>query len=210
MNKVLILLSLFFGSSVLAQQKQLTSAEALAVRQNVREMANRTTSIESDFVQEKEMSVIAEKITSKGKFLFKKEKMLRWEYISPFPYLIIINKDQMLVRDENKENRMNLQSSTVFREVNSILMGAVQGTLLSDIKNFSSTLFESKSHYLCKLIPLNARIKESIGEIRLYFDKTDFTVDKLEMRESSGDYTRITFSSKKINSTIPDEKFALQ
>jgi len=209
MDKVMIILFIFLSNMTMSQQTQLTEKETREIKQKVREMAFMTRTIESDFVQEKEMNVLAEKITSRGKFLFKKDKMLRWEYLTPFPYLIIINKDRMMVKDEDKENHINLQSSKVFREVNNIIMGAIQGTLLDDVKNFSSTLLESKNHYICKLIPLNPKLKESLGEIWLYFNKSDFMVEKLEMRDASGDYTRITFSSKKINQTIPDEKFAL-
>lgn len=210
MNRLIFILFFLTALTAIAQQKQYSSAEVSAIKKKVQETALQTRTIESDFVQEKEMSVMAEKITSRGKFFFKKDKMLRWEYMTPFPYLIIINKDQLLVRDENRENRINLQSSKVFREVNNIILGAVQGTLLNDTKNFSSAISDSHVYYLFILRPLNAKIKESVGEIWLYFNKTDFTVDKLEMHESSGDYTRITFLSKKTNQAIPDEKFTLQ
>ena len=55
-------------------------------------MSKVTNSIESDFTQEKNLSVLSEKIISKGHFVFKKENMLRWEYQSPSKYLIVINK----------------------------------------------------------------------------------------------------------------------
>lgn len=210
MNKLMVFFCCFMIQHTFCQPGPLSQAKIIEIKHKVREMAMKTTTIESDFIQVKEMSVMAERIISNGKFLFKKEKKLRWEYITPFPYLIIINQDQMLVRDENKENRINLQSSRVFREVNNIIMGAVQGTLLSDTKNFSSEITETQGRILCKLTPLNAKIKESLGEVWLYFNTFDFSVDQLEMRETSGDFTRISFLKKKINQTIPDEKFALQ
>lgn len=210
MNKLMVFLCCLMIQQTFCQPGPLSQAKIIEIKQKVREMAMKTTTIESDFIQVKEMSVMAERIISKGKFLFKKEKKLRWEYLTPFPYLIIINQDQMLVRDENRENKINLQSSRVFREVNNIIMGAVQGTLLDDAKNFSSEITEAQGRILCKLTPLNAKIKESLGEVWLYFNKIDFSVDQLEMRETSGDYTRISFLEKKINQTIPDEKFALK
>src|SRR6476620_6754715 len=59
--------------------------------------AQRTSIINSDFVQEKNLSMLSEKITSKGKFWFKKESQVRMEYTSPFQYLMIINKDKVFV-----------------------------------------------------------------------------------------------------------------
>lgn len=179
------------------------------IRQKVQETAKRTNTIESDFIQEKEMSVLSEKITSKGKFYFKKEKKLRWEYTDPFPYLIIINNDQMLVKDDNAEKQVNVQSNKIFREINGVILGAVQGTLLGDTKKFQSSYSDARNWYAVKLIPQNSKIKESLSEIILYFNKNDYSVERLVMREASGDYTRIEFRAKKINQPIADEKFLI-
>ncbi len=167
------------------------------IKQKVQETARKTATIESDFVQEKEMSVLSEKIISKGKFYFKKEKRLRWEYTAPFPYMIIINNDQMYVKDDNTENRVNMQTNKVFRDINNIILGAVQGTLLSDQKNFQSAFSDSRTYYVVKIVPQSAKIKESLNEIILYFNKNDYSVERLLMREASGDYTRIDFKEKK-------------
>ena len=59
-------------------------------------MSKNTLSIESDFVQEKNLQVLSEKIISKGHFTFKKENRLRWEYTSPSKYLIVINNQKII------------------------------------------------------------------------------------------------------------------
>src|SRR6185436_4013869 len=68
-------------------------------------------SIACDFSQEKTLTALTEKITSTGKFWFKRSNKLRMEYTKPFTYLIIMNGDKMLVRDNQKENRVNVKSS---------------------------------------------------------------------------------------------------
>jgi len=205
-------LTIFSGfiMTCMAQLNPMQKKDAENVRQYIAEATRNTTAIQSEFVQEKELSVLSEKIISKGVFYFRKENQLRWEYITPFNYLIIINNGKLLVRDGNTENRVNIQSNKVFREINNIIIGAVQGTLLNDTKNFQSSLFDENSYYLCKLIPVNPKLKESLSEIWLYFNKTDYTVDKLDLRESSGDYTRITFIAKKLNPLLSDEKFSVR
>lgn len=192
---------------VQAQTKPLSPADVLEVRKRISDASKTTGSLEAQFTQTKELSVIKEKIVSKGNFYFKKEKLLRWEYTEPFPYLIIFNNDKIFVKDEDKENHISLQSNKVFREVNNILIGAVQGTLLSDTKNFECNISDLHDQYLASMVPVNLRIKETLSEIILYFNKTDYTVDKFVMREVSGDYTRIEFSGKKINQNVPDAKF---
>jgi len=202
---IFLLISCFSG---IAQQQQLIPLkEAELIRQKVEEAAKHTLTIQSEFIQTKEMSVLAEKIVSQGKFYFKKEKKLRWEYTSPFPYRIILNNDRMLVKDDNAENAVNIQSNKVYREINGVILGAIQGTLLSDRKKFQAAFSDARTCYAVKLTPQSPKLKESISEIVLYFNKTDYTVDRLVMREVSGDYTRIEFKEKKINQPIADENF---
>src|SRR6186997_1992031 len=55
----------------------------------------KTLSIKSDFVQEKNLAMLSEKIISKGKFWFKKESQVRMEYNQPYQYLMILNKDKV-------------------------------------------------------------------------------------------------------------------
>ena len=61
--------------------------------------SQKTLSLKSDFVQEKNLSMLSEKIISKGKFCFKKDSRVRMEYNQPFQYLMVINKDKVYVKD---------------------------------------------------------------------------------------------------------------
>lgn len=209
-NAVLVLVMLFPAVRQLsAQVKPIPPQDAKEVRKSIGEAAKRTFSVEARFTQTKELSVIREKIISQGSFYFKKEKLLRWEYTKPFAYLIIFNGDRIYVKDDAKENHISIQSNKVFREINNILIGAVQGTLLSDDKNFQTGITDLRDQFQATLSPLNPKIRETISEIQLFFSKTDYSVESLLMREASGDYTRIEFSGKKINQNIPDEKFKI-
>ena len=132
----------------LAQTRPLSSADAVQVSKRISEASKNILSIEANFIQTKELSVIKEKIISRGIFYFKKEKMLRWEYTDPFPYLIIFNNDRIYVKDEDRENHINIQSNKVFREINNILIGAVKGTLLSDSKNFQCSITDRHDQFI--------------------------------------------------------------
>ena len=57
--------------------------------------------------------MLAEKITSKGKFWFKKESKVRMEYTQPYQYLMIINKDKVFVKDGQKENKISTKSNII-------------------------------------------------------------------------------------------------
>jgi outer membrane lipoprotein-sorting protein len=203
-----LLITFLFMSVVLpAQEKKSEMTNPSLFRKNLTEATKKTNSIQSTFSQEKSLSVLSEKILSKGKFYFRKNNLLRWEYTYPFSYLIILNNGQILVRDEDSEKHFDAASNKVFGEINSILLGCAQGTLLNDEKKFQPSYFETSGNYIVRLQPRIPRLKEIFNDIWLYFDKKDYSVSKLIMNEPSGDFTTITFSEKKLNLPVPDEKF---
>lgn len=176
-------------------------------KQKFREATKNTNTIEADYIQEKNMSVLSEKIISKGRFLFKKENKLRWEYTVPFHYLILLNNGTMVIQDEDKKSKVDIRNNKMFTEINSIIIGCVQGNIFNDEKKFRSSFFENGSSYMVKLQPLDKTLKEYLSEIRIFFTKSDLSVSRLEMHEPSGDYTKIDFSGIKTNAIIPDAKF---
>ncbi|MEI7663996.1 MAG: outer membrane lipoprotein carrier protein LolA, partial [Bacteroidota bacterium] len=125
-----MILPVILHLAAFTQSKPVTPAIIGQIKAGVSEAALKTQTITSDFVQEKNMSMIREKIVTKGKFYFKKERMLRWEYLQPFSYIIVIRNDQVSIRDENKVSQFNVQSNKVFQEINRVILGCVRGTLL--------------------------------------------------------------------------------
>ncbi len=192
-----------------SQGKAVTASALEAVKASIREAAEKTLTISSDFVQEKQMAMIREKIVSKGKFYFKRERKLRWEYLQPYSYLIVIKDDQISVRDDGKVNQFSIQSNKVFREVNRIILGSIRGTLLSDEKNFRFDCFETAGSWIVHLKPLSAGIRESLSEIVIWFDRRDYSVNHVELIEPKGDCTKINFTDRKTNQPVGDEMFLL-
>src|SRR5882757_2091486 len=92
----------------------------------------KTNTIQSDFVQEKNLSMLSEKIVSKGKFWFKKENFVRMEYNQPFKYLMILNNGKVYIKDAQKENTVSSASNKLFRQVNNILIDCMKGSALNN------------------------------------------------------------------------------
>ena len=176
-------------------------------KSNLAEMTEKTNTIKSDFIQEKNLSFLSEKIISKGLFYFKKENKIRWQYTEPFDYLIIINDDKIYIKDEDRESKYDMASNKIFKEINKIITGCIQGDILNNDKEYKIEYYENDNFYYVKLTPYSEKMKEFLSNINIYFDKKDFSVSKLEMIELSGDYTIIEFINKKLNEEIPDKEF---
>lgn len=183
--------------------------DTFALRQKVEQMSKTVNSIESDFTQEKNLSMLSEKIMSKGHFVFKKENLLRWEYQTPYKYLIVINKDKIWIKDEKKTNKYDMNSNKVFKEINDIMIACVQGNIFKSGK-FKVAYFENDKYYKLELYPLQKNMKESLKKINMYFDKNVTSVSKLDMIEPNDDYTTLEFTTKKLNGPIADNIFTVK
>lgn len=165
-------------------------------------------SITSDFIQQKELLALTETITSSGKFWFKRSNRVRIDYTKPFTYRMVMNGDKMLVKDDQKESRINVKSNKLFQQVNKIMIDCVQGTIL-DSKDFTTRVFENDKTYLLEMTPVSKTLKEFFQTIVLSVEKKDYSVKSIDMNEPSGDKTTITFSNKVLNAQVADEVFAL-
>lgn len=205
--KKLILLILF--APIAFAQNFKAVKDTTALRLKVEQMSKTVNSIESDFTQEKNLSMLSEKIVSKGHFVFKKENQLRWEYNTPYKYLIVINKDKIWIKDDKKTSKYDMNSNKVFKEINDIMISCVQGNIFKSGK-FKVAYYENDKYYKLELWPLQKNMKESLKKINMYFEKNVTSVSKLDMIEPNDDYTTLEFTGKKLNGQIADNIFTVK
>ncbi len=177
-----------------------------AFKKSFTQTSQKTNTLKSDFTQEKTLSMLAEKIVSKGKFYFKKENAIRMEYTSPFQYLMVINGNNVYIKDNQKENKMSAKSNKLFQSINRIMMDCVKGTIF-DNKDFLVKLFESGDSYLAELTPVTKDLKKMFSKINMISVKKDNLVKKIEMHEPSGDKTVLSFINPELNTNLADALF---
>lgn len=211
MRKIILIIAvLFVGTSLKAQYPGYSPvADLVKFKTDFSVATQKTTSIKSDFVQEKNLSMLSEKIVSKGNFWFKKDNRVRMEYNQPFKYLMILNKDKVYVKDGQKENKVSTSSNKLFQQINKIMIDCMQGTALNN-PDFKTRVFENKTGALVELTPVTKGLKELFKSINVIVDKKDFSVLSIEMQELSGDNTIMRFTNKELNASIPDTLFDIK
>jgi outer membrane lipoprotein carrier protein len=163
-----------------------------------------------DFEQIKELSILNEKMVSKGKMYYRNDNHLRWEYIAPYIYTFVLSDKKIMMQAENsKKNVVDVNSSRFFQEIIKIMMNGINGNGLTDIKSFTVNYYWSKNQWRVNLNPLQKEMKKMFSTIRLTFNVHDYTVDKVEMEEQNGDTTVILLSRKQFNEKIEDEEFTI-
>jgi outer membrane lipoprotein-sorting protein len=170
--------------------------------------SQKIVSIQSDFVQEKNLSMLSEKIVSKGKFWYKKESQVRMEYNQPYAYLMILSGNNVYIKDGQRENKLSTKSNKLFGQINQVIIDCVRGTALKN-PDFKVRIFENSQSYLMELTPIPKNLGELFSKINIVASKKDFTASDIQMFESSGDFSIITFINKQINAEVSDTLFSV-
>jgi len=178
-------------------------------KQDFTTIAQKTQTIKSDFLQEKNLSMLSDKIISKGKFWFKKDNLVRIEYTQPFQYLMVMNQNNVFIKDGQKENKMSTRSNNLFQQINKITVDCIQGTALNNT-DFTIKVFENTQGYLIEMTPVTRTLKEFFKNINIAVAKKDYAVTKIDMIEPGGDNTVINFLNRETNTNIPDAIFAIK
>jgi outer membrane lipoprotein-sorting protein len=200
-------------ASVLASPQDTTYKvlrDTALLRSRITTYSMNLLTLESSFVQWKYMSVLTEPSKSNGYFCFKNRGKVRWEYIEPFKYLVVINNDRLYLKDDNKIRSFEMTSSKSFVALSSGLGKLLQGDIYDKKGEFTFKYFENDVSYKIVLVPVTKELKKIFLGIQLYFDKKLFSVSKVVMIELSGDKTEIEFTDRKINEGVDDAKFMIK
>jgi outer membrane lipoprotein-sorting protein len=215
MKKSLLILFIFCLSGLLVHSSPVDSVfrvmkDTTAFKNKLAAFSKSLISIESDFTQHKSMSMLKTPVVSEGYFCYRNGTQVRWEYQQPFEYLVVINDGKLTVKDESHTNNYDMTSNKAFLEINANLTSIIDGSVLEKKTDFSPKYYENDNYYKIELTTVSKDMKEYFSNVVVYFDKTDCSVSKLFMNESSGDNTVIEFHHKKINQPISDEKFIIR
>jgi len=183
--------------------------DAVALQKKIIEASAKIFTIQCDFTQEKNMSMLKDKAVSKGKFYFSKPGKVRLDYQQPVKNLIVMNNGKILMKDDKKTTQTDMHRSKMFQQLNNIIVGSINGSLYSG-KDFTVSLTESNSAVKVELKPVSKMMKNFLSTIVLVLEKKDFTAIRIEMNEPSGDNTILSFSSREINKPLEETLFAVK
>ncbi len=189
----------------LFSQQDMSAAESATFRNAVNSAAKNTQTLVSDFTQYKHMDFLSKDIETSGKMYFKSPGLLKWEYVEPYQYSIIFKRDKILINDAGKKS--NIDNNRMFDKLSRLIMGSVSGNMF-DEKEFSISYLKGKEHNITILVPKDAALRKYIGKMELNFDKKSNAVSEVKMIEPSGDFTRIIFRNRTLNTRIDDSVFS--
>jgi outer membrane lipoprotein carrier protein len=191
------------------------SAETLTAKQQqdaitkINASAAALKSMDCSFVQTKNLSMLNEKMVSKGRMVYRQSDKLRWEYTSPYQYLFIFNGTKVYVGNKSRKDVIDTNSNKVFKEVARIMMNTVTGKALSNQTDFTVSVASNGSTYVVTLVPKKKDLKQMFSKIVLTFTKLDIMISEVDIYEKNGDRSNIVLKNIVTNTPVNESLFAI-
>jgi len=206
----LIWMSAIAGVFAQAGYTPATEAQQKEMMQKITEATEQLQTLRCDFVQKKTISILEDVMLSEGRMSFKQPDKLRWEYTKPYQYEFVMNGDKVMLTSETTKNIIEVNSSKIFSEISKIIVSGINGSGILDRSKFSAEFMVGTKEDMVILIPKQKEIKQLFNKIQICFNKSDYTVNSVEIEELNEDKTLIEMRNKQINKELGDEVFDIR
>lgn len=205
------LIYLIIGLCLLAATpaSAMTPAQKKEAIDRISASAAKVKSMKCSFTQTKNLSMLADKVTSSGVLIYSSPGRLRWEYTSPYKYLFIFNGEKAHIGSRSKKETVDVRKNKVYREMARIMMSTITGQALSGSSDFICDIAGTPASWIVTMTPKKKELKLIFKKIELTFNRHDSTVSGIKIYEKNGDTTDLKFSDISINPAINETVFAI-
>ena len=208
---IFIILMLLVPGSVFCSQLQKdrsSTGEQDHIFLEIAKAATQVTTLKSDFVQERHLSMLEDVLISKGRFYYKKRDRLRWELTKPVSSGFAVSGKQAK-RWDGKSGRT--QTFDVYQvPFIKLFTDQVFAWATADFKQLQKDYnieVLGDAPVDLKLVPIRSQEKKYLAHFRIAFTADASHVNAVEVHETGGDFTRIRFFNTIINTPLPDTLF---
>jgi len=145
-------------------------SDTLLITQKINNIAADIETINSEFIQEKNLTFLYETIISSGILRYEKPDKLRLEYTSPFEYLLIMNDGRLFINSGETKTEYDLKSNKMFNQINDLIISSVQGDIINN-PNYRTSFYEKIDTVMITLFPKQEELSKYIKNIDLFIGK---------------------------------------
>lgn len=154
-------------------------------------------SISSDFTQTRCVSVLESEVSKSGRFTFQTPSDLKLDFSDGD--FIHMSGDDFEIRSEGRTNSVKVGSNPMLKELRRVLSSCMSGDVESILAGFDAVISETPKTYTLSLSPRNRRAGSMMKSLQMEFSKTDMSLTWMKMVEPGDDWTKYSFTNKKIS-----------
>lgn len=188
-------------------QTQLSESQSQEIKASLTEAASSMQTMQCRFVQSKTMAMLTEPSVSEGKMYFSSPDRLRWEYLTPYPFALVVNGEKIVKVTDGKSEVLDGNSGRMYQGITNMIIGSASGKKLFDTSTFDVVLYDDGVCWKAEMTPKRRDMKRMFSQLVFHFDKKSQVIDHVEFVEPSGDKTIIQFEEIQLNEKIGEERF---
>lgn len=171
----------------------------------IRSAAETITSIKGDFIQEKQMPILAHPLIARGYFAYQRPGSLRWEYRQPLKSVLLLHNGQVrrFVQSDDRwmeDDAANVQSMDfILQEIAKWLNGHFEDNPMFHVS------VEPGNRII--MTPKDQGMNRFIRRIELLMADQPGIMKEVVIFENADSFTRFTFINPKINEPIAPVEF---
>jgi len=179
------------------------------VIKRVQDQQKKTNTLQADFRQEKELSLLAKPEVSTGTFVYSKPNNVLWTYDAPKRVTMLIAGGKLTTYfpDLSKAETIDVKrfEDRIFKYMGA--SGAIDE--LARYFDFTFTDNAAQASYLLDLTPKTRVVARRVKRIKIWIDKKSYLTNRIEYTEGDGDITRYEFANIKLNAPVAQSRFTL-
>lgn len=164
-------------------------------KQDLLAFSARVVSIECDFVQSKESSLLAAPAVSTGHLTYRKPGYLEWDYATPAPMTFIADGDQVRIVRSGQTETLGGNAGRMMKEMSRMIIGNMDGSILTNEKFFKTEYAQDGDLLVVTLYPQKPHLQKMWSKLALYYDHQTMAATRFEMVEATGDLMVIAFTN---------------
>lgn len=204
MKRFILLIFVFFlFLSFASIEAQTLSVDEVV--QRIRESREKTKDFSADLLQEKKISLLKEKVISKGKIRFKKPDKIYIEFFHPETSQMVYDGKTFLLyfKEEKMAERYQVQGNPVVEKYMLFSKDPFQERLAQ-----WRIVEDRESILIMEILP---KVKDPLFvKTRMWISKKDWIITGMEMVEKNGDTTSLRYSNMRVNMGLSDPDFEIR
>ena len=143
----------------------------------------------------------------KGTMHYATPDRMRWEYIEPYAFALVVNGEQITKVTDGKVETLDGKSSRMYQGMVSLIMGSASGKKLFDASVFDVVLYDDNEFWRAEMTPKRRDMKRMFSQLVFRFDKKTNGISRVEFKDAGGDVTSIRFEEIRLNEVIGENVF---
>lgn len=191
----ILLISCFIMTSLAAKCQAVADAERVEViKEQISAEYKSLSSIRCEYMMERTSQLLEEKSTYSGTMSYDAPMRISWSCVEP-ELSFTMTADSVFIKNADGYSAKRLEEHLIFNEIAKIIRGSsAQGTLI-DEKTFSPAFAENDSEVIVTMTPKKKKLKGIFANIILTFNKKNYELEKIQVRDGLGNVMDISISN---------------